>query len=107
MGFSKKIKAYFKGKGLTSKAVSEIMDGYNTNMISRCINTDEISAAFLSNLIKYFPDVDLNYLLKDDTENNLVQENSEKHITRTQNLIEEIREKLNELEKICHKSDTI
>lgn len=66
MGFSKKIQDYFAHRGLSNRDVSRIMEGYNETLISKFVNSDNLSITFIKQLIKYFPDVDLNYLLKDD-----------------------------------------
>lgn len=97
MGFSKKIKAYFDGKGLSNRDVSAIMDGYSESLISRYNNTDDISKAYIERLKKYFPDIDLNYLLKDDEDPYVVEEPGEDYKRKNLVLIEEIEQRLAQL----------
>lgn len=94
MGFSKKIQEYFDNKGLNNRDISKIMDGYNESLVSRYLNSDNVSMTFVEKLIKYFPDIDLNYLLKD--QNDTVSETREVYESNQQ-IIEEIENKLNEL----------
>jgi hypothetical protein len=102
MGFSEKIKAYFKEKGLTNRDVSKIMDGYNEQLIGRYVNSDEISKTFIKKLVKYFPDIDIDYLIKPDVD----QVNEEREVYRKKSviLVEEIEGKLNELKSILSRT---
>jgi hypothetical protein len=99
MGFSEKIKAYFAEKGMTNRDVSKVMGDYSESLVSRHLNSDKISKTFIENLGKYFPDLDMNYLLKDDEELSIVSEQKEEYKTRNAILIEEITERLDELKK--------
>lgn len=106
MGFSKKIQEYFDRRGLTNREVSKIMGGYNESMISKYINSDKLSSNFIELLVKHFPDIDFNYLLKEDD----VLENQEKSIEKYEHesfkIIEEIESKIEELKtnmaRKCH-----
>lgn len=55
MSFNKKVKEYFKSQGLSNRQVSEIMEGYSETMISKVLNKDDLSTAFLEKMLKYFP----------------------------------------------------
>ncbi len=101
MGFSKKIKTYFKDKNLTIRKVSEIMDGYSENMISKFTTSDVISSVFITKLVKYFPDIDIKYLVDDNQEEQVtVNEDQELYKHRSEIIIEEIETRLLELKKI-------
>ena len=66
MSFNKKVKEYFKSQGLSNRQVSEIMEGYSETMISKVLNKDDLSTAFLEKMLKYFPQLDYNYFLKEE-----------------------------------------
>lgn len=97
MTFKERIKKYFKDRGMTNRDVCLAMDNYSEQLYSRQIAAPELSGALLVSLIKYFPDIDLNYLLK---EVNMIAEDPEKYKLRGEEIIEEIEEKLNELKRI-------
>jgi hypothetical protein len=94
MGFSEKIRAYFKENNLTQREVSSIMDGYPENMISKHLSSKNISATFLEKLIQYFPDLDFNYLLKDDQHLSEIQKKEQQTKEEVQKLIVDIEVKL-------------
>jgi hypothetical protein len=107
MGFSKKIKEFFDSKGLKNRDVSRIMDNYNEQLVGRYINSDEISKTFIKKIAKYFPDADIDYLIReDDNINDVLQEPSDSYSTEAVQLVVEIEEKLNKLKEIlaqsCH-----
>ena len=54
---------------------------------------------YLYNENKYFPEIDLNYVLKDDEELNLARETKEEYKAQNKILIEEIEERLSQLAK--------
>lgn len=97
MTFKERIKKYFKERGMTNRDVCQVMDNYSEQLYSRQIAAPELSGALLVSLIKYFPEIDLNYLLK---ESNMVEEESEKYKLRGEEIIDEIEEKLIELKRI-------
>jgi hypothetical protein len=98
MTFKERIRKYFKDKGMTNRDVCLAMGNYSEQLYSRQISAPELSGALLVSLIKYFPDIDLNYLLKE--EENILEENSSKYKLRGEELIEEIEERLIELKVI-------
>ena len=93
MGFSNKIKKFFNDKGLTNREVGKIMDNYSEVSVGRHVNSDKISATFINKLIKYFPDADIDYLVK----NNNYDERTAKQVIR------EIEDRLDELKTIIQK----
>lgn len=100
MGFSKKIQEYFDNKGLSNREVSVIMQGYSESMISKYINSDNLSSTFIKKLIEYFPDIDMNYLIKEEDDLNRVEESRTEYKKRSVVLVDEIKERLEELELI-------
>lgn len=96
MGFSKKIKKYFKERGITQRKVGQIMN-WSELSVSRAMKSDDLSVTFIEKLIEYFPEIDLNYLLKnnkEEEENGMlkVNEPSEQYLKLTEEgkLIDEI-----------------
>lgn len=107
MGFSKKIKEFFASKGLTQRDVSRIMDDYNEQLVGRYVNSDEISKTFIKKIAKYFPDADIDYLIReDDDTNDILKEPSDSYNTEAVQLVTEIEERLTKLKEIlaqnCH-----
>lgn len=98
MSFNKKVREYFKSQGLTNRDVSAKMDGYSETMISKVLNKDDLSTAFLEKMLKYFPELDYNYLLKDEEVLQMVAEKEEIYQNRAQALVGELKERINELE---------
>lgn len=98
MTFKERIKKYFKDRGMTNRDVCLAMDNYSENLYSRQISTPELNGKLIVTLIKYFPDIDINYLIRDDE--NVLNEESEKYKLREEKLIEEIEDKIKELKRI-------
>jgi hypothetical protein len=96
MSFSQKAKKYFKEEmGLNNRKLSEVLDGYSEVLISNHFKSDEISGAFIKRLLKYIPNIDIEYLLKDsipvrdyDGKHNIISSNE------NEQLINEIEERL-------------
>lgn len=99
MTATEKIKAYFKERKMSNRDISKAMNGYSESMISRYLNADVLSKTFIENINKYFPEIDLNYVLKDDEELNLAKETKEEYKAQNKILIEEIEERLRQLAK--------
>jgi hypothetical protein len=97
MGFSAKAKHFFEEKNLDNRQISKIMDGYSESLISRYLNSDNISKTFIQKIKKYFPDADINFLISDDLTMDSVAEAAEEYKTRNLVLIEELEERLREL----------
>ncbi len=100
MGFSQKIREYFKAKNMTIREVAQQMDNYNESLVGRYMSSDKISGTFITKLKKYFPDIDINYMVSDDQENDVLKEGDEEYKVRSSEIIEEIEQKLTELKKI-------
>lgn len=104
MSFSKKIKKHFKERGITQRKVGEIMN-WSELSVSRAMKSDAVSITFLEKLIEYFPEIDLNYLLKDNKEDLSISEMNEPSeqygiLSEEGKLINEIEEKLEKLKEI-------
>ncbi len=108
MGFSKKIDEYFKNKGLNNREIGKIMDGYNEQLVGRYRNSDEISKTFIKKIAKYFPDANIDYLIKEDEEDllSILNEPNAIYSSEPTQLIEEIEDRLHKLKEIlaqnCH-----
>lgn len=97
MGFSKRIKAYFEEKGLNNREVSKRMEGYSESLISRYMNSDDISSKFIGLLVKYFPEIDMNILLKDDEALQILSDVKEEYKTKNLLIVEDLEAKILEL----------
>ncbi len=100
MEFNKKVKEYFKSKNLTNRDVSNLMDGYSESMISKILNRDTISNNFIEKLVDKFPDMDMNYMFKDDAQRVESFKNQNENKNRAMELVREIKLKTSELESI-------
>jgi hypothetical protein len=105
MSFSKKLNEFFNNKGLTKKR--DIAKAIETHeqVYGRWMKSDDISITFIERLTKNFPEIDLNYLLKNnnaDENFNVLNEPSEIYLKSSEEdkLINEIEGKLNELKEI-------
>lgn len=112
MGFPEKLKEFFASKGLKKKR--DIAKAIHTHeqVFGRWMKSDDLSVTFIERLTETFPDIDLNYLLKNNkTEGDAssINEPSEKYLKLTEEgkLIDEIEVKLDKLREIlaqnCHK----
>lgn len=108
MGFSKKIKEEFKKRGFSKKEVAAIM-GISEVMIGKFMNTDNYSKTFIGLLIEHFPEISIDYLIRDNIEqpdqlNEPAQ--SYNNSDRAIELLAEVEKKLKEIKKIlaqnCH-----
>ena len=99
MGFSDKIKKYFTEKGLTNRDVSKIMEGYSEQMISNYNNSDNWKDNYIKRLLKHFPDIDLNALLKDDKQMQIVSDLKEEYKKESLQIVEELEARIKELKE--------
>lgn len=99
MSFGEKIREYFNKKGMTNREISQTMEGYSESLISRYLNSDNLSATFLEKLVKYFPDIDFNYLLKEDAYLTNEELEKQKNAKESVELLNEISDKLAKLKE--------
>jgi len=90
-----KLGLFIKSKGLKQKEFAEIL-GYSPNMVSKYLNgSSDISGEFVMKLSKAFPEVDLNEIFSNQTDNvDLVEEPIESYNFNVIKEIEEIEKKL-------------
>lgn len=109
MTFKEKIKHIMEIKGINNKDLA-LKIGVNDSLISKWINKGEASLGFINHLVKIYPDIDLNYLMKDETTNvvykplfeeNIIEEERIHYPTAKTNkqLVEEIEHNLSQLKK--------
>jgi len=105
MGFTEKLEEFFKSKGLKRKR--DIAKAINTNeqVLGRWLKSNDLSVTFIERLTDKFPDIDLNYLLKNNKENEdvfMVKEPSAKYekVSEEGKIVNEIEEKLKELKEV-------
>lgn len=109
MGFSEKIKLYFKEQNLTNRDVAKMMETSEV-MIGKFVNTDNYSKTFLEKLTVHFPELSIDYLIKDNIKSldqlNEPNETYNNNNARVTELVSEIEDKLNEIKNLlaqnCH-----
>lgn len=102
MSYHKKLQQFFKDKGLTQVEISRRVP-YSQVMISRYLSKNAPNLEFIKNIEKAFPDIDWNYLFKDNA--SFVEEPSDSYLKSPEKLLEEIQINVNLL-KDWHDSDT-
>lgn len=60
-----RLKSYFDIKGVSNKDLANRLE-VSEALISRWMNSERISITFLYNLVQQFPDIDLNYIVKEN-----------------------------------------
>lgn len=98
MTFNEKVEEFFDKKGLSNREVARMMD-YPEQLISRHMHSDKLSITWIQRLLEVFPDIDMNYLLKDQNIE-MVQEPGEEYNKKSVDIIDEIEDKLKELKSL-------
>lgn len=99
MGFSEKIKAFFKDKGLNNRDVSKIMEGYSEAMISNYNNSDKWKDNYVRMLIKYFPEIDLNALLKEEEDIQTASDKRAENKKESLQIVEDLEARIKKLKE--------
>lgn len=90
MSLDDRLIVFFKKKGITNKALAKTT-GYSETMVGRYLRKPNY--AFLTKIIENYPDIDLNYILKNQAPNlNLVLEPESKYKFDNAQLIKIIEE---------------
>ncbi len=98
MEYHEKLRKFFSEKGISQSEAGNRM-GYKKSMMSRYLNTATPNMEFIQSLIREWPDVDLNYLFKDQEILLQTEEPAEDYGDRRLQIVDEISEKLNALRK--------
>src|SRR5690606_9397618 len=106
MTFKEKVLHLMDIKGVNNRDLA-IKFGVSEPLISKWINKDEPSLGFINHLVNIWPDIDLNYLMKNNqSENylpiynsNLIEEKKDGYGHSDLKLIEEIEERLIQLKQ--------
>jgi plasmid maintenance system antidote protein VapI len=96
MTFNEKVEEFFDKKGLSNREVARMMD-YPEQLISRHMHSEKLSITWIQKLLDAFPEIDMNYLLKDE---NLLNKPREEYKKRRTVIIDEIEERLVELKTL-------
>ncbi|MFT5760957.1 hypothetical protein [uncultured Flavobacterium sp.] len=96
MTFNEKVEEFFDKKGLSNREVARMMD-YPEQLISRHMHSEKLSITWIQKLLDAFPEIDMNYLLKDE---NLLNKPREEYKKRSTVIIDEIEERLVELKTL-------
>ena len=95
MDFHEKLREYFINKGVSNKEISSKI-GFSETMVGRYLRKNKPNYEFINALVREFPDIDLNYLFKDELENTLNEQN-QNYQKSPITLIDEIEIKLHSL----------
>lgn len=96
MNFNEKVQIFFDKKNLSQREVAKMME-YPEQLVSRHMNSDKLSITWIQRLLDVFPDIDMNFLLKDE---NVLNEPGEEYNNRSVVIIDEIEEKIKELKSL-------
>lgn len=102
MGFTEKLEGFFNSKGLKTKRDIAKAISTNEQVLGRWLKSNDLSITFIERLTERFPDIDLNYLLKNNKEEEAVFEVREPTVkyekeSEDMKIVAEIEEKLKEL----------
>lgn len=89
MDFHTKLKSFFDKENISNKEISKRTGKYSEVMIGRYLNKNKPNFEFLRAIGKEFPNIDFNYLLKDDTE--VIISEKQKAITILQETIDTLK----------------
>lgn len=99
MSFQENLRKYLKSKDLSQKRAAEMI-GYTTVNFNHYLGDRDPNFDLIMNLIKAFPDIDLNYLFKGTKINagvNFLEEPPTEYLSEDEKIISEIEEKLQQL----------
>ena len=96
MNFNEKVQEFFDKKDLSNREVAKMMD-YPEQLVSRHMHSDKLSITWIQRLLDVFPDIDMNYLLKNV---DVLNEPGEDYKKKSVVIIEEIEEKIKELKSL-------
>jgi transcriptional regulator with XRE-family HTH domain len=102
MKYNEKLGSFFKSKKLSQKKVAEKL-GFSGAMISRYISGVSVfPAAFLTALLKQFPDIDLHYIFMEEEthEVNAVEESTPNYELSNEDVVEELQLIENRIAKV-------
>ena len=99
MTFNEKVEEFFAKKDLSNREVARMMN-YPEQLISRHMHSDKLSITWIQRLLEAFPEIDMNYLLKDEKTISMVQDEREEYKNKTVVIIDEIEERLGELKTL-------
>jgi hypothetical protein len=78
--YSDRIKFFINQKNLNNRELTKILGYKSEALVSRYVNSNDMSITFIVNLSNAFPDLDLNWLIKDNytpiTSYDLIAENA-------------------------------
>ena len=109
--FNKRIKDYFEVKNMSNRDLALKLN-VDEGLLSRWLNGEKISNSFLYRLVEHFPDVDLNYLIKepkpieyvlDEHSLNLSEEMLEESLSNNELIkfhLDKIENHMNEIKKL-------
>lgn len=99
MNLSEKIEAFIKEKGLTQKELAKILD-MNYTVMNRNIVANKLTIDFILAMSRTYPELDLNWLIKDDYIPYVTAEPIARYETaRPDDIINQMQKMLNKLKE--------
>ncbi len=78
--YSNRVKSFLNQKGLNNRELTKALGYKSEALVSRYVNSNDMSITFIVKLSKTFPDLDLNWLIKENytpiTSYDLIAENA-------------------------------
>ena len=102
MNYHERLQKFFKERGVSQKQVAEELE-ITASLVSRYFNKNAPNYEFIQGITKHHPSIDWNYIFKGSV--NVAQEDEPLYLKRPENLLDEIKDRVFELEK-WHKYDT-
>jgi transcriptional regulator with XRE-family HTH domain len=78
--YTERVKFFLKEKGLNNRELTKLLGYKSETLVSRYVNSEDMSITFILKMVNAFPDLDLNWLIKDNyvpqTSYDLISENA-------------------------------
>lgn len=104
MSYHERLAKYFRDKGISNVEISKKVD-YSPLMVGRYLRENKINIEFINAITKAYPDIDWNFVLKEEVCLSGVEEGNSIYEKSPKNLLNEIEIRIKELKK-WHESDT-
>jgi len=105
MEYNKKLAKFSRNKGISNIEISKKID-YTPLMIGRYLNEQRINVDFIKAVTDAYPEIDWNYIFKDEIVLDGVEETEIVYLKTPEILLKEIEKNVKELLK-WHESDTL
>lgn len=108
--YNEKLRLFFKSKGLKQKEAADLLGVSASSLGKYLMGTDNFKPEFITDLIRVFPDIDLQYIFMEGEPLNIANEPGENYGSKPYDVDSELRiiaekaaEIRNYLAQNCHK----